>query len=113
MDMCELYGCGSGSLWTREDLDELWGDADEILGAYGIWITSVFVKKEKGRDILDVEYHYTSRGVDSYSFLKEVIAIDAESIQSPREFVETYTPILAEAIRKEVDKAIQEEQMYG
>ena len=112
MDMCELYGCGSGSYWTREDLDELWGDTDDLICPWNIWLTAVFVKKEKNKEILDVEYRYTINGDEYHDTLKARIVLDHRKAPTPRKLVEVYAPILAKAVREEVAEAMEEARKY-
>lgn len=109
MDLCELYGCGSGSYWTREDLDELQGELDDSLNSEGIYITQLYVKKMRGSEFFDLDYRYECDGDYCYDgCLMEDIRIDHRKAPTVAKLIEVYAPVLIEAIRNEVKKNFAE-----
>lgn len=95
--------------WTREDLDEVTSDVEDICGKKDLelYITGMYIKRDErtDADVFDIDYHYVVNEEHYYSSLFKNIKIDRRRAKTGSELAKVYAPEIADAIISETSFA--------
>lgn len=92
--------------YTRDDLNLVMEETDELLEDKNVSLTAVYIKVVKGRDVFDIGFRYDT---DCYDHLSDDIVIDRRKAWTGERLAEVYAPIIAGKIKEQ----IKEYEEYG
>ncbi len=91
--------------WTREDIDEVISEVENIFEKKKIrvYVVDSYINYENGKDVFDIDYHYiTPDGEHFYGSLFNRITIDNRRAKNTELLVKIYAPEIVDELINEM-----------